>query len=180
VRDELWNRDVAEVFLQAGFPRSVEIQEFEVSPNGQWIDLTIASAESPLAFFLAGLHDSAVSLGPKIASNSCPRRTGQGGACSGAGSDHRLVLSQSFEATVDEMIERITSHSGPFLTMAKRRHSGRYGTFAPRRPEAVHGYFLNELYRLEDSQEGLRALIGKRKPNWKSLIFSQENFRHFH
>jgi cyclohexa-1,5-dienecarbonyl-CoA hydratase len=28
--------------------------------------------------------------------------------------------------------------------------------------------FLNELYRLEDSQEGLRALIEKRKPNWKN------------
>jgi 1,4-dihydroxy-2-naphthoyl-CoA synthase len=28
--------------------------------------------------------------------------------------------------------------------------------------------FLNELYRLEDSQEGLRALSEKRKPNWKN------------
>src|SRR6267378_3206376 len=28
--------------------------------------------------------------------------------------------------------------------------------------------FLNELYRLEDSQEGLRALIEKRKPEWKN------------
>jgi len=28
--------------------------------------------------------------------------------------------------------------------------------------------FLNELYRLEDSQEGLRALVEKRKPAWKN------------
>jgi hypothetical protein len=28
--------------------------------------------------------------------------------------------------------------------------------------------FLNELYRLEDSQEGLRALVEKRKPVWKN------------
>jgi hypothetical protein len=28
--------------------------------------------------------------------------------------------------------------------------------------------FLNELYRLEDSREGLRALIEKRKPEWKN------------
>jgi len=28
--------------------------------------------------------------------------------------------------------------------------------------------FLNELYRLEDFQEGLRALIEKRKPEWKN------------
>jgi 1,4-dihydroxy-2-naphthoyl-CoA synthase len=27
---------------------------------------------------------------------------------------------------------------------------------------------FNELYRLEDSQEGLRALSEKRKPNWKN------------
>jgi len=30
------------------------------------------------------------------------------------------------------------------------------------------GIFLNELYRLEDSQEGLRALLEKRKPEWKN------------
>jgi len=28
--------------------------------------------------------------------------------------------------------------------------------------------FLNELYRLEDSREGLRALLEKRKPEWKN------------
>jgi 1,4-dihydroxy-2-naphthoyl-CoA synthase len=28
--------------------------------------------------------------------------------------------------------------------------------------------FLNELYKLEDSQEGLRAVIEKRKPQWKN------------
>jgi enoyl-CoA hydratase/carnithine racemase len=28
--------------------------------------------------------------------------------------------------------------------------------------------FLNELYKLEDSQEGLRAIAEKRKPHWKN------------
>jgi enoyl-CoA hydratase/carnithine racemase len=28
--------------------------------------------------------------------------------------------------------------------------------------------FLNQLYKLEDSQEGLRAIVEKRKPNWKN------------
>jgi len=27
---------------------------------------------------------------------------------------------------------------------------------------------MNELYRLEDSQEGLRALLEKRQPQWKN------------
>jgi alpha-galactosidase len=41
-RDQLWDRDVAEVFLQpdASIPR--RYKEFEVSPNGYWIDLDIA------------------------------------------------------------------------------------------------------------------------------------------
>ena len=37
--------------------------------------------------------------------------------------------------------------------------------------DALHNsmsIFLNELYRLEDSQEGLRALLEKRKPQWKN------------
>ncbi|MDP9340405.1 MAG: carbohydrate-binding family 9-like protein [Acidobacteriota bacterium] len=40
-RDKLWDRDVAEVFLQPD-PRNVRrYSEFEVSPNGFWIDLDI-------------------------------------------------------------------------------------------------------------------------------------------
>jgi alpha-galactosidase len=42
-RDELWNRDVAEVFLQPDSRDPWRYKEFEVSPNGQWIDLDIAS-----------------------------------------------------------------------------------------------------------------------------------------
>jgi len=44
-RDHLWDRDVAEVFLQPHplIPRSYK--EFEVSPNGLWIDLDIAPGE---------------------------------------------------------------------------------------------------------------------------------------
>jgi alpha-galactosidase len=44
-RDQLWDRDVAEIFLQpdASDPRCYK--EFEVSPNGFWIDLEIAHRE---------------------------------------------------------------------------------------------------------------------------------------
>lgn len=40
-RDQLWNRDVAEVFLQPAELRGRHYKEFEVSPNGFWIDLEI-------------------------------------------------------------------------------------------------------------------------------------------
>lgn len=40
-RDHLWDRDVAEVFLQPDPSRERFYKEFEVSPNGKWIDLDI-------------------------------------------------------------------------------------------------------------------------------------------
>jgi alpha-galactosidase len=44
-RDQLWDRDVAEVFLQPDPPVPRRYKEFEVSPNGFWIDLDIAPGE---------------------------------------------------------------------------------------------------------------------------------------
>ena len=40
-RDHLWDRDVAEAFLQPDPSRAHYYREFEVSPNGMWIDLDI-------------------------------------------------------------------------------------------------------------------------------------------
>jgi alpha-galactosidase len=44
-RDELWDRDVAEIFLQPDSSQPRCYKEFEVSPNGFWIDLDIAPGE---------------------------------------------------------------------------------------------------------------------------------------
>jgi alpha-galactosidase len=40
-QDQLWDRDVAEVFLQPDRFGEKHYKEFEVSPNGQWLDLDI-------------------------------------------------------------------------------------------------------------------------------------------
>jgi len=40
-RDHLWDRDVAESFLQPDPSREHFYREFEVSPNGMWVDLDI-------------------------------------------------------------------------------------------------------------------------------------------
>lgn len=40
-RDHLWDRDVVEVFLQPDPSSARHYKEFEVSPNGYWIDLDI-------------------------------------------------------------------------------------------------------------------------------------------
>jgi hypothetical protein len=39
--NELWNWDVAEVFISSNFTDIKRYQEFEVSPQGEWIDLDI-------------------------------------------------------------------------------------------------------------------------------------------
>ena len=44
-RDQLWDRDVAEAFLQPDRSTPRQYKEFEVSPNGFWIDLDIAPGE---------------------------------------------------------------------------------------------------------------------------------------
>ncbi len=45
-RDHLWDRDVAEVFLQPDPSDPLRYKEFEVSPNGMWIDLDIAHGDT--------------------------------------------------------------------------------------------------------------------------------------
>jgi alpha-galactosidase len=44
-RDQLWDRDVAEAFLQPDSSELRRYKEFEISPNGFWIDLDIAAGE---------------------------------------------------------------------------------------------------------------------------------------
>ena len=46
-RDHLWDRDVAEAFLQPDPSRPEAYKEFEVSPNGMWIDLDISPGQKP-------------------------------------------------------------------------------------------------------------------------------------
>lgn len=81
---------------------------------------------------------------------------------------NRLVPEAKLEQGVNELIERITTHSGPVLAMAKKAILGGMGLSLRDGLKHSMNIFLNELYRLEDSQEGLRALVEKRKPNWKN------------
>ena len=81
---------------------------------------------------------------------------------------NRLVPEAQLEKTVDDLVNRISGHSGPVLTMAKKAILGGMGLSLRDGLKHSMNIFLNELYRLEDSQEGLRALVEKRKPNWKN------------
>ena len=57
-RDHLWERDVAEAFLQPDPSRERFYREFEISPNGMWVDLDIFPGG--LADLKSGLQRSAI------------------------------------------------------------------------------------------------------------------------
>lgn len=57
-RDHLWDRDVAEAFLQPDPSLPTFYKEFEVSPNGMWIDLYISPAG--LADLQSGMTQSVI------------------------------------------------------------------------------------------------------------------------
>jgi len=80
----------------------------------------------------------------------------------------RLVPEAELEKVVNGLITKITAQSGAVLRMAKRAIIGGVGLSLQQGLKASMDIFLNELYKLEDSQEGLRALVEKRKPQWKN------------
>lgn len=79
-----------------------------------------------------------------------------------------LVPEVELQKKVDEVIAKVTAQSGPVLTMAKKAILGSLGL--PLRDGVRNSMkvFLNELADLEDSQEGVRALVEKRAPQWKN------------
>jgi len=81
---------------------------------------------------------------------------------------NRLVSEAELEKTVNQMVAQITTQSGAVLAMAKRAILGGMGMSLKDGMKASMNIFLNELYKLEDSQEGVRALVEKRKPKWKN------------
>jgi alpha-galactosidase len=50
----LWERDVAEVFIRPGSDDPRHYKEFEISPNGDWLDLDINKGEK--SFLLCDLR----------------------------------------------------------------------------------------------------------------------------
>jgi cyclohexa-1,5-dienecarbonyl-CoA hydratase len=81
---------------------------------------------------------------------------------------NRLVPEAQLQTAVGELAGKITAQSGAVLGMAKKAVIAGMGHSLREALRNSMSIFLNQLYRLEDSQEGLRALIEKRKPEWKN------------
>jgi enoyl-CoA hydratase/carnithine racemase len=81
---------------------------------------------------------------------------------------NRVVPRAQLKESVEAMAKRINGQSGPVLQLLKRViFEGTWRPFdeAMKRAENI---YLNQLFELEDSQEGLRALLEKRRPVWKN------------
>src|SRR5260370_36577479 len=80
---------------------------------------------------------------------------------------NRLVPEAQLEATVKDLVTRMTGHSGPVLTMAKKAILGGMGLSLADGTKTSINIFLNELYRLEDLQGGVQGLVEKRQARRK-------------
>jgi cyclohexa-1,5-dienecarbonyl-CoA hydratase len=140
-------------------------------------DLVVATPRARFA-----LHEITIGMFPPLASTMFPHIVGPkralelvltGEAISAErardlGLVNRLVPEAQLQAAVNELIGKITAQSGAVLGMAKRAVLAGMGMSLRDSLRNSMNIFLNELYRLEDSQEGLRALLEKRKPQWKN------------
>jgi cyclohexa-1,5-dienecarbonyl-CoA hydratase len=79
-----------------------------------------------------------------------------------------LVPENELKKKIDDVVAKVTAQSGPVLTMAKKAILGSMGLPLREGVRNSMKVFLNELAELEDSQEGLRALVEKRAPKWKN------------
>ena len=81
---------------------------------------------------------------------------------------NRVVPEEKLKQAVDEVIGKIGEFSAPVLEMTKRVISGSLGLPLDKAMRQSHNIYLTQLMDLEDVQEGLRAVLEKRKPVWKN------------
>ena len=81
---------------------------------------------------------------------------------------NKVVPEAELKQQVDALMARIAEFSGPVLEVTKRVISGGMGMPIKEAMKKSQDLYLNELMNLEDVQEGLRAVIEKRKPVWKN------------
>ncbi|HEY6347869.1 MAG TPA: enoyl-CoA hydratase-related protein [Candidatus Angelobacter sp.] len=81
---------------------------------------------------------------------------------------NKVVAEGDLKGQVDSLVARISEFSGPVLEVTKRVIGSSIGLPLKQAMKKSQDLYLNELMSLEDVQEGLRAVIEKRKPIWKN------------
>jgi cyclohexa-1,5-dienecarbonyl-CoA hydratase len=81
---------------------------------------------------------------------------------------NRVVPEALLEKTVDELLARIVEFSAPVLEVTKRVITTSIGRPIAEAMKKSQDLYLNQLMSLQDVEEGLRAVLEKRKPVWKN------------
>lgn len=81
---------------------------------------------------------------------------------------NRVVPEDLLEQEVGKILTKITDQSAPVLEMAKKVIYDTIGLPLVAAIKKSSDTYLNQLMDLDDAQEGLRAILEKRKPVWKN------------
>ena len=81
---------------------------------------------------------------------------------------NKVVPEADLTKTLNEVLGRIGEISAPVLEMTKKVIGTTMGLPLAEAIKKSHNIYLNQLMDLEDAQEGLRAVLEKRKPVWKN------------
>lgn len=79
----------------------------------------------------------------------------------------RAVADDKLEAEVAALLARLQEHSAAVLQLTRRAVAGGQDLPLPDAIRHAEDVYLNQLMATEDAEEGLKAVMGKRKPVWK-------------
>src|SRR3954451_1140466 len=81
---------------------------------------------------------------------------------------NKVVPEAELQKTVDAVLTKISEFSAPVLEVTKKVIGSSIGLPLDEAMKKSQNIYLNELMNLQDVQEGLRAVLEKRKPVWKN------------
>jgi cyclohexa-1,5-dienecarbonyl-CoA hydratase len=81
---------------------------------------------------------------------------------------NKVVPEAQLQATVEGIVAKIGEFSGPVLEVTKKVIASSQGMPLDVAMKKSQDIYLNQLQALEDVQEGIRAVLEKRKPVWKN------------
>jgi cyclohexa-1,5-dienecarbonyl-CoA hydratase len=139
-------------------------------------DIVLASASAKFVH-----HEIRAGVFNTVAAVLLPRLVGRkraldlilGGASIGAaeavamGLASRVVPDERMEAEVAAAVQRFQDLSAPVLQLTRRAIVGGLDLSFDEALRFAEDVYLNQLMATEDAEEGLRAVMAKRKPAWK-------------
>jgi cyclohexa-1,5-dienecarbonyl-CoA hydratase len=79
----------------------------------------------------------------------------------------KVVPDEAIEAEVAALVQRFQESSAPVVQCTRRAIAGGFDQPGPDAIRNAEDVYLNQLMATEDAEEGLRAILEKRKPTWK-------------